>query len=57
MKELMNIRKYLPQYWERLKQLQEQLDRPMKRWKNKRFGEYGNVFRMEEVFAEMEDEK
>ena len=30
LKELRNIRKYLPLYWEKLKDLQRQLERPMK---------------------------
>lgn len=50
-KELKNIYRYLPEYWERLKDLQSKLDRPMKNfhdWQN--YGEYGNLFDMEAVF-------
>ena len=53
-KELFNIWKYLPEYWERLKELQGKIDRPMKKFCNKQYGEYGNVFDMEKVFADME---
>ena len=49
-KELFNIWKYLPEYWERLKELQSKIDRPMKKFCNKQYGEYGNVFDMEKVF-------
>ena len=50
-RELKNIYRYLPEYWERLKDLQRKLDRPMKNfhdWAN--YGEYGNLFDMEAVF-------
>ena len=53
-KELYNIWKYFPEYWERLKELQSKIDRPMKKFCNKKYGEYGNVFDMEKVFADME---
>ena len=49
-KELKNIYKYLPEYWEKLKELQSKIDRPMKKFCNKKYGEYGNVFEMEKVF-------
>lgn len=49
-KELYNIFLYLPQYWKRLKDLQSKIDRPMKQYKNKKYGEYGNLFDMEKVF-------
>lgn len=50
-KELRNIWRYLPQYWEKLKEIQSQIERPMKKWKNLKYGEYGNVFEMERIFA------
>ena len=53
-KELYNIYRYLPQYWERLKDLQSKIDRPMKKFCNKKYGEYGNVFDMEKVFEKMQ---
>ena len=53
-KELYNIWKHLPQYWERLKELQGKIDRPMKKFCNKQYGEYGNVFDMEKVFEKMQ---
>ena len=53
-KELFNIWKYLPEYWERLKELQSKIDRPMKKFCNKQYGEYGNVFDMEKVFEKMQ---
>ena len=49
-KELKNIYKYMPEYWERLKELQSKTDRPMKRFCNKKYGNYGNIFDMEQVF-------
>jgi len=51
-KELKNIYLHLPEYWERLKGLQSRIDRPMKKFCNKKYGEYGNVFAMEKVFEE-----
>lgn len=54
-KELKNIYLHLPEYWERLKELQSKLDRPMKQYKSEKYGEYGNVFEMERVFALEED--
>ena len=51
-KELKNMYEYLPAYWERLKMIQNQLDRPMKKLHNAKYGDYGNVFDMERVFAE-----
>lgn len=48
--ELYNIWKYLPEYWSRLKDLQSRIEMPMKRLRNKKFGEYGNVFQLEKVF-------
>lgn len=51
-KELKNMFRYLPVYWERLKMIQNQLDRPMKNFRNVKYGDYGNVFEMERVFAE-----
>lgn len=57
-KELRNIWKYLPEYWEGLKNLQKQIAEPMKKFYNKKYGEYGNVFEMERVFAEeIKDER
>lgn len=52
-KELYNIWKYLPKYWNKLKELQGKIERPMKKFCNKKYGSYGNVFDMEEVFKSM----
>ena len=49
-KELKNIYKYLPKYWNKLKELQSKIERPMKKFCNKKYGDYGNVFEMEKVF-------
>lgn len=49
-KELKNIYRYLPEYWEKLKDIQSKLDRPMKNYCDEENGEYGNVFDMERVF-------
>ncbi len=49
--ELYNIWKYFPNtYWQGLKDMQARLDMPMKKFKNKKFGEYGNGFDLEKVF-------
>lgn len=50
-KELRNIYRHLPEYWERLKETQARLERPMKKYKSKKYGEYGNLFDLERVFA------
>lgn len=50
-KELKNMYLYLPEYWERLKALQNKIARPMKRYSAKGIP-YGNVFDLEKVFAE-----
>lgn len=44
LKELRNIRKYLPKYWDQLKVLQSKIDRPMK-------GEGKSVFDLEDRFS------
>ena len=51
LKELRNIRHYLPQYWEKLLLLQDRTERPMKKYRNKKYGEYGNLRRLGEIFA------
>lgn len=51
-KELKNMYLHLPEYWEKLKALQRQIERPMKKFSNKKYGDYGNVFDMEEVFKQ-----
>ena len=48
--ELYNIWKYLPNYWEKLKEMQSKIEMPMKKFSNKKFGDYGNVFALEKVF-------
>lgn len=53
-KELKNIYRHLPGYWERLKELQDKIERPMKKFKNKKYGEYGNLFDLEQVFRREE---
>lgn len=49
LRELRNIRQYLPEYWEKLKDLQRRTDRPMK-------GEGKSVFDLDARF-EMEEKK
>jgi 3'-phosphoadenosine 5'-phosphosulfate sulfotransferase (PAPS reductase)/FAD synthetase len=51
-KELKNIYQYLPEYWDKLKDFQSKTDRPMKKFCNKKYGHYGNVFDMEKVFEQ-----
>lgn len=50
-KELKNIYQFLPQYWERLKELQAQIPMPMKPY-SRRGVPYGSVFDMEKVFEQ-----
>lgn len=47
----------MPEYWEKLKDLQSKTDRPMKKFCNKKYGEYGNVFDMEKVFREESEQR
>ena len=57
LKELKAIYQYLPQYWERLKELQAQIPMPMKPYSRKGVP-YGNVFDLEKVFEwEIQTEK
>ena len=51
LRELRNIRHYLPQYWDRLLQLQDRIERPMNKYQSKKYGEYGNLRRLGEIFA------
>ena len=48
--ELWNMWYYLPNYWERLKEMQSKIEMPMKKLCTKKFGEYGNIFELEKVF-------
>lgn len=48
-KELKNIYLFLPEYWEKLKTLQVQIERPMKKFVRNGIP-YGNVFDMEKIF-------
>lgn len=50
-KELKAIYQYLPHYWERLKELQSQISRPLKSYSRKGVP-YGNVFDLEKVFEQ-----
>lgn len=55
-KELRNMREYLPTYWQKLLNLQGQLERPMKKFKtDKRFGNLGNIINLEKYWK-AEDE-
>ena len=51
LKELRNIRKFLPLYWKRLKYLQQQLERPMKGFYK---GQPRGVFELDERFKKEE---
>ncbi len=55
-KELKNMFLCLPEYWEKLKALQSKIDRPMKRFRSRKHGDYGNVFEMEKVFRDEQRE-
>ena len=50
-KELKAIYQYLPQYWEKLKELQAQISMPLKPYSRKGIP-YGNVFDLERVFEQ-----
>ena len=50
-KELKAIYQFLPQYWEKLKELQAQIPMPMKPFSRKGIP-YGNVFDLEKVFEQ-----
>lgn len=52
--ELYNIWKYLPDYWNRLKALQSRIPEPMKPYKNRKYGNYGNLYDLEKVFEQEE---
>lgn len=57
-KELKNIYRYLPKYWDRLKDIQNKLNRPMKDFKDwDNYGEYGDLFKMETVFRNEIDQE
>ena len=49
-RELCNIYRYLPEYWQRLKDLQLKIPAPMKKYCSRKYGSYGNLFDMEKVF-------
>lgn len=53
LKELRNIYRYLPQYWDRLKELQMKLDRPYKGFYK---GNPRGVFELEERFSNEQEE-
>lgn len=56
--ELYAIYKYLPDYWERLKQMEARIGEPMKCFHNREYGDYGSLFDMENVFKlESENEQ
>ena len=50
-KELKNIYRYLPEYWQKLKDFQSKTSRPMKKYYRNGVP-YGTVLEMEEVFKE-----
>lgn len=52
LKELENMYKYLPEYFEKLKTLQLLCTRPFKKYHNKKYGVYGNVFQLEKIFQQ-----
>lgn len=51
-RELYNIWKMLPNYWQRLKGIQKKINSPMKKYSNKKFGQYGDVFSLEKLFEQ-----
>lgn len=55
-RELKNIYQFLPQYWEKLKELQAQISMPMKPFSRQGIP-YGNVFDLEKVFEQESQEE
>lgn len=55
-KELRNIYRFLPKYWEKLKEFQSKTSFPMKKY-YKNHVEYGTVFELEQVFKKDEEIK
>ncbi|MBR7080165.1 MAG: phosphoadenosine phosphosulfate reductase family protein [Treponema sp.] len=52
-KELFNIWKYLPEYWNRLKELQSKIRRPMKKFRtDQTYGDLGNIINLERYWKE-----
>ena len=52
-KELFNICKYLPEYWNRLKELQSKIQRPMKKFRtDQTYGDLGNIINLERYWKE-----
>ena len=50
-KELYNMYQFLPNYWEKLKQLQTKTTRPMKKFKTDPvFGDLGNIVNLEKYW-------
>lgn len=54
LKELRNIWRYLPEYWERLINLQERIECPFKKYKNRKYGEYGDLRTLQKIFEQEE---
>ena len=55
-KELYNIRKYLPDYWKKLIELQSKIERPMKKFRtDAKFGDLGNIINLENYLKESEN--
>ena len=53
LKELRNIREFLPEYWERLIMLQQKIDRPMKRFrKDTQYGDLGALRNLDRYWEE-----
>ena len=56
-RELYNIWKYLPEYWNKLKELQRRLDRPMKRFRiDPKYGNLGNLINLERYWKEQNND-
>lgn len=55
-KELRNIYRFLPKYWEKLKEFQSKTSLPMKKY-YKNHVKYGSVFELEQVFKKDEENK
>lgn len=54
-KELYNIWKHMPEYWQKLTDLQHRTDRPMKKFRtDPEFGNLGNILNLEKYWAKQQ---
>ena len=55
LKELYNIWKHMPEYWQKLTDLQHRTNRPMKKFRtDPEFGNLGNILNLEKYWAKQQ---